>query len=338
MTRIANLADNALRLDLLMRTQSRVSDLQTRLSTEKKSQDYAGIAPDTRRLLSAENTRTLMERFKENNEVMQTRLGVVDSAVASIDQTVREFRDVLRNNNKTTPLDQRQVGEMQAFAFRALQSMEAALNTDVDGRHLFAGGRTSTEPVDLGLTSLADFQTRFDGQATPYPADRDTNLQGYYRGDRLAQTHRVDDQRSFALDVDAADPPFERAIRAMGLIAQGAFGSAGGLDQNPARVDEAIELLNQALEPADPAVLAAAGELPGNLAEVRAGIGFDQVVLNEATIRQRDLIARLEIEAGEIENADPLETITRLLDESRALEASYQALAHVRRLSLTEFL
>jgi flagellin-like hook-associated protein FlgL len=50
------------------------------------------------------------------------------------------------------------------------------------------------------------------------------------------------------------------------------------------------------------------------------------------------LIATLENRVADIENADPTEAITKLLDQSRALEASYQAISRVRQLSLTDYL
>ncbi len=56
---------------------------------------------------------------------------------------------------------------------------------------------------------------------------------------------------------------------------------------------------------------------------------------NEAHTR---FIAFLESRIADTENVDPLEAITSLLDESRALEASYQVLARIRELSLANFL
>jgi flagellin-like hook-associated protein FlgL len=38
------------------------------------------------------------------------------------------------------------------------------------------------------------------------------------------------------------------------------------------------------------------------------------------------------------EDVDPLETYSKLLDQQNSLEASYQALARIRQLSLADFL
>jgi flagellin-like hook-associated protein FlgL len=41
---------------------------------------------------------------------------------------------------------------------------------------------------------------------------------------------------------------------------------------------------------------------------------------------------------SEFEDIDPLETYSKLIDQQNSLEASYQALARVRQLSLANFL
>lgn len=493
---------------LIGKTQARISDSQTQLASEKVAQDYSGIAPDTRRLLSIESARIMAARFQQNNELMKTQLGAVDVAVQSVDKTMRDFRTALLDQGSSQPLGAQQVADMQAAAFRALGEMEHALNTKVDGRYLFAGERATTRPVDLGLSTLSGFQTRYDGQANRYPESREANLAtfalapggnwltferdatapsrirvsdataavlaipagtpitlagtpggsqdgsyvvqsvgedtqgayitveeqrfydqttaagtltaasgakltdaetggltfdgtansvtaattgafaglavgslftisgtasndgvfeiaantgttlsivarslpdsagiavtgtiaaaGYYAGDQIARTYNADAERTLDLGLNGADPAFEKAIRAMALIAQGAPGSAGDLALHPERVRQAIDLMNSALDPA--AGQPPSGERAGNLAAIRMDIGFQQVVIEEALNRQGDLIASFETEIDAIENIDPYETITKLLDDSRALEASYQALARIRQLSLSQFL
>lgn len=47
----------------------------------------------------------------------------------------------------------------------------------------------------------------------------------WYRGDEVDQSYRLDRERGFSLDVDAIHPGFEKAIRALGIIAQGEEGT-----------------------------------------------------------------------------------------------------------------
>lgn len=67
-------------------------------------------------------------------------------------------------------------------------------------------------------------------------------------------------------------------------------------------------------------------------------LGFDLAVVNETRERQRALAVSLDNQIGEIENVDPLEAMTRLLDDGRALEASYQVVARIRQFSLMNYL
>jgi flagellin-like hook-associated protein FlgL len=46
----------------------------------------------------------------------------------------------------------------------------------------------------------------------------------------------------------------------------------------------------------------------------------------------------LDNEVGRVENVDQNEAIAKLLDDSRALDASYQAMARIRQLSLGDYL
>ncbi|MGJ3258661.1 MAG: hypothetical protein ACFE0S_03570 [Rhodospirillales bacterium] len=160
----------------------------------------------------------------------------------------------------------------------------------------------------------------------------------WYSGDSVTTTHRTSDLRSFENDLTAIDPAFEKAIRGMMLILQGEYGSSGGLDGNQDRISEAKYLIEASLEFTVSGTPPFGAELEGSIAQVQQDIGFNQVLINTQNQLHTDFIGFIDTSVADIENADPLETITRLLDDTRALEASYQTFARVRQLSLTNFL
>lgn len=160
----------------------------------------------------------------------------------------------------------------------------------------------------------------------------------YYNGDSIAVTHRVDDLRNFENDITAIAPAFEKAIRAMAIMAQGVFGTEGGLDQNTGRAEDAMFLITHALENTVGGTPPYGTELDGSIESLEQAIGFNQVVINRTTQLHRDFSAFLDARTSEIENVDPLDTITKLLDDQRALEASFQTFARLRQLSLTNFI
>jgi flagellin-like hook-associated protein FlgL len=514
MERIASFAASNHVLGHVMRSQNRMMAAEEQVSSGKIAQTYAQLDGETRRLLSMENARTLTQQFVRTNEAMQGRLEMVETSLSAVDETLRDFRALLNEHGGNEPLDEQQVIEMQTWAFRALEEMEAFLNSKFDGRYLFAGSRATTEPIDLGLTNLADFRARFDGRTGLFPETREAHLPrftlsdpagaawlkveepangpsrlvattamftgitagtaitvsgtpggggdgifrvasvggggtilnlvtekvitepplpadppvaatvstvlglsldetvtgglrfdgttdtitavtagslgelkvgdifhvggsasndgafevvandgtavtvrtrklvdsggvavtgtiqsiSYYQGDEVGRTVRVDEDRSFEMDLNGVHPAFEKAIRAMALVAQGAFGTAGGLEQHRGRIDQAIGLLNSALERSPAPSPALGPEAVGSLEDVRMQVGFQQVLLDETVREHKEKTATLDIRIGEVEDADQLEAIARLLSETRSLEASYQSLARIRQLSLTQFL
>ena len=345
----------------------------------------------------------------------------------------RQFRQALLSTiSSGTPLDPNQAGSLQEAAFRAMKNMQDYLNTDFDGRYLFSGSRVRTEPVQIGASSLASFQSIYDGASVVYPPSRDAqvgrsgtlsaattggltmtgtdtitaanagafallepgatitisggasgndgtytvvstdhdrqitisgtlslgtstitvnktlangvdntaviSINNWFHGDQITQTHRLDQDRSLSLAVDAADPAFEKAMRALGLIAQGAAGSAGSLENHVERLDQAMYLLNSALDPSVSGTPPFGAEAAGSLYEVETELGFQQTALTQAKSLHTHLMSLLEDRVGKIENVDKTQVITLLLDSTQALQASYQTLARVRQLSLTQFL
>jgi flagellar hook-associated protein 3 FlgL len=436
MTRIANLSASEHLLGILARTQSRVQDLQTQVATGKRSQTYAGIAGNARELLGLEKGRQMLERFDRNNDSMKTGLDATTTVLDGIGETLRTFRQNLISASSGKPLDAQRASDLQQAAFRAMQDMQNFLNTDVDGRHLFAGSRVQTQPVSLPASTLAEFQKIYDGNEVVYPptaaaqvgsrgtltqastgpltmtggdtitatnpgafaglkpgttitisgsssgndgtytivssdGDRQITISGaltagattiavnntvvdtpvgvpdtgaiitignWYQGDGIAQTHRLDDDRDFTLSLNAVNPGFEKAMRALGLLCQGEPGTAGGLDQHPERLDQTMSLLNRALDRTADGAPPFGAEASGSLEDIGIDLGFQQVMLANSQDLHKQMTEAFEQRIGKLENADQTEAITLLLDETQALEASYQTLARVRQLSLTKFL
>jgi flagellar hook-associated protein 3 FlgL len=163
----------------------------------------------------------------------------------------------------------------------------------------------------------------------------------YYSGDNLTRTHRTEATRDFNVNVTGIDPAFEKAIRAMGHMAQGAFGTAGGLDQvaNQGRVIESLFFVNSALLPPPTQGIAPFGvEQVNNMQDVLQDVAYDRVLMNDTIARQKELISFINARISKAENIDPTEAVTRLLDQQRNLEASFQSFARIRALSLGDFL
>jgi flagellar hook-associated protein 3 FlgL len=329
-SRIVDLASANQLMSYVQKSQQRLNTLQTQLSSGKTSQDYTGIARDSGRLIRLENARDLYQRFMTTNQTMDLRLKTVETTLGSVQTTIKDFRAAVLEFDRGATGDPGRVAAVQDAAFKSLVSLQGLLNTESDGRYLLAGSKATTRPVDFGLTTLKDFQDAFDGAVVTVPTTRE--IGSYYQGDTLAQTHRVDGERSVSFDLTAADPAFEKAIRAMKLIAQ------GSLDQNPNRIEQALALLDSALDRASPEVEPNGPEAESNLETIQIEVGLHRALINDTNERLRGLIGALDNQIADVETINPTEVATRLFDQANALEASLTTIARVRQLSLVKFL
>ena len=195
-------------------------------------------------------------------------------------------------------------------------------------------GRTAT---------LVSSDTATTGSATVGTLDTahtigTVSADNYYNGDTISPTQRVSDTASFSFDLNAIDPSFEKAIRAMELVMQGKTGSSGGLDQNSDRVGQALYLLNSSLSNTNTSPPPFGEEKASNLETVSVKLGYDQVLINNVNNFNTTLKGYLDSSSADAENSNNLDAITNLLNLQQTLQASYQSFATVRQLSLGNYL
>jgi len=160
----------------------------------------------------------------------------------------------------------------------------------------------------------------------------------YYKGDNMLQQQIIDQGRTVTIGTTAADPAFEKAIRAMGIIAQGAYGTAGGLDQNMGRVSNAMYLLNDALQSPAAGTPPYGAEKTSDINSVTQAIGYTQQIIAQRTTTQTQISGFLQTQISAQINTDPTTAVTTLLNDSNALQAAYQALSQIRSLNLMNYL
>lgn len=360
-TRISTFSAHSMYVSNMLRTQGRMDGYQMQVNTEQKSQSYAGLGNTSFRLVNLETQRADADHYIQTNQSLELRLNMMQTGMESLRDTVREFRsklEIFETNNNDGATTQEAVDDIQRWAFRVMEQMQDFLNTQVDGQYIFAGGKTQTAPVDLGLTTLEDFQLDYtgldpdgsdvnipDGAVTDryYPTSRAIHVTSYYQGDDQSMTYRVDNDREIEMGINAIDPAFEKAIRAMGLIAQGQYGTAGGLDavgNLTSRVEQAMWLLSDSLE-----ANLTSRTSPFNVTEdsndfesIQRITGFHQVIVNDTMEQHKTYIGFLDIQIDSIEKADMAGAIVHMQDEMRALEASYSTISKLQELSLTNYL
>ncbi len=146
MTRIAPFAQQQLILQQVLNVQARTYDAQVQIATDKKSQDYAGIAKDSARLISLETTRNRTEQFLSNIQVQDQRIQLIDLGLETLDTAARDMRNIL-DSALTSPAAFE--GDLATLAANTRQLVLDVLNSRDGNRYLFGGTRSDTRPVSL---------------------------------------------------------------------------------------------------------------------------------------------------------------------------------------------
>ena len=175
-SRIYDAASSSSLINIMMRAQNRLYDANAQVASGKVSDNYMGISRETQRLINLETTQDVNQRYIDNNNLADLRLTIMDSSIQGIEEAMRDVRLSITNFNGRGQFDQISIEELQQTAFNNLKSIEAYLNTEVNGKFLFSGSVTDTEPVNLGITTLEDFRQKYDGAINEYPETRDAHL------------------------------------------------------------------------------------------------------------------------------------------------------------------
>ena len=204
--------------------------------------------------------------------------------------------------------------------------------------YTIASVSTDKSTVTLVSTDTVTNEGPDAGTVTTTTAAGTISSTSYFKGDQVAMTHRVDSKRDFEYDLNAVDPGFEKAIRAMKITLQGVFQTEGGLDQNTDRIEKVLFLLNSSLDRAPGGTPPFGTELSSNIEQIERDLGFDRVLIDTTNSLHTDLINFLDGSVSKVENVNLTEAITILLNQQLALEASFQVFARIRQLSLNNFL
>lgn len=305
MTRVSDAASHAFMLNSLNKSLDNTRDIQVQISTGKIGDQYGDLGRDSTRLVSLEAERSRTDQFVDNNRIVDLRLQKMESVVAQVTELASDAKQFFVNaghfeNAQEVDL----IGQTQGM----LESLAGLLNSEHNGRTLFAGARTDTPPVDIdNLPADGEFGV-------------DTADAFYYEGDDQVLRHRASDTLSIDYGVTAAESGFEALIRGLKIAQTADLSDPDGARQ---RIDRALDLVNQAID-----------EIP----DIRGRIGGSRAVLEKETVRMEDFRLAIDENVGEIENVDLAEAISRLSEQEAQMQASLAALSRLRQVTLANFL
>ena len=308
-SRVTNLSSSRLINSLILKSQDRINEQQIRLTTQQKSQDYLGIGDDASRLLTVESSLRRIDQFVKDNAFIDMRMETMLNSMDAVGDILTEVRTLVRDVLEDGELDGIDKND---FSEIKMDQLEGFLNVKMNGRFLFSGTKTDTQPVNAG--DLSDAPT-FDADGVTTTAEPSF----FYQGDDNQVKARIDEGVTLEYGVKANDEGFEKLIRAIRLVKSTDLSDANVLG----KFQHALNLLNESAD---------------NIAavELNTGVKFQQ--LASTTQSLKDTKSILDGVVDEIERADTFEAVSLLNQVQTQLEASYATAVRVSSLSLTRFL
>jgi len=279
--------------------QSRLAKAELQNASGLKASTYTALgAADSSRLVTVEDTVSRTKAWSSNAQTVLDRVEVMYSTVGSIADKMTSLRTTL----SAAMSDTSSVTDYASLGSTLLDDLSGLMNTQVDGRSLFGGGRTDTKPVDVS-------------KLTSPPTGVDTS---YYQGDSNQASIQVSTDQTITYGVTADNSGFEKALRAANLLK--------GLTTNPVdstKVSAAYSLATEALD---------------DLLTTQGNISLSSSRLEAAKTRQDNAVTMLNDRASALKSVDVAEVSVHISELQNTLEASYSALGKITSLSLVKYL
>ncbi|WP_028795014.1 flagellin [Thalassobaculum salexigens] len=327
--RISTLSQN-LRIDTSITSiQRRIADAQQQISTGKRSQVYSGFSgQDTRLLITLKEQRTSADSYINSINNTKVKTETIDATLQQMTSVAEDLRTQLYE--QVEGLFEQSSLALSTFATAAINQMSNLLNQTTDGKYLFNGTDTDTQPIiDPATTQGAYAQPALAGGSAGIIAaaeaffDVDANWNNVTTPAPGSLSVRVDQ----GVDLDFGElandsATFEEVFDVLYAFSNTTFTAGDDAEYRNlvnwglGKIEAAIDLMNDM-------------------------VGQNGVVGSEMATRQeahKETILLLETQIGKIEDVDPYEAVAEFQTLQAQLEASFQTTAVLRNLSLTKFI
>ncbi|EJW11910.1 Flagellar hook-associated protein FlgL [Rhodovulum sp. PH10] len=302
--RVATFALNDRMISAALQAQAETASLQLQQASGKISEDFGGLGGTSRRVLDLQTSIRQSQSYSAAATGALGRIEVMYSAASQMTDLLTSLRADL--TAASTATDEASVSTLASSASQGLAELAALLNTNYEGRYLFAGAATDTAPVDL------------DAADWPTPTTPSTASTAYYRGDDQIAAVKVGSEQTVQYGVTADAAPFEQALRAFSLVA-----GLSGSSVDPDTLTEALDLALSALD---------------GITAIQTKLSFDAATMERAVDTQTEFQDQASGLASDLTDVDLAAVTAELSVRQAQLEASYSALATIQKLSLLDYL
>ncbi len=306
-SRVSSFGQQQLLIRGIQENQARVFENQRQISTGRITDEFRGLGGSTGTILGSRSFLSRVESYQQTITTIRGRIDGNDVQVGGIIGAVESLQDnvlaAVANNNAQGFSEQLE----QTFQF-----LTNSLNSNIDGTFQFSGASTGTVPVNVtDLASLA---------ALPSVSDAFDNADIAFEA-RIADGVDIE----FGLLADEVATEAFQVLVDLYNFDNGPSGPINGeLDATQfAFLQTQVGALNDTIDGL-------------RQTEVDNGLSFNR--LNVVEQQHADTVIFLQTFISDQEDVDLAETVTQLNNNQVALEASFQAVASLSRLSLLNFL
>ena len=279
---------------------AQLATLQNQLSSGLKSSDFAGISANANQYMQLEDRLARMAQYQNSNSSIQTRIDTTDTVLGQVIETVNQLKNLISQKRSGALSDG---SSFAALTDAVWQTLVSQLNTTVQGRYLFSGGRTDTPPLDVD-----NFP---DLPVNGVPDD------SYYGGDQRDLVVRASDTIELVYNVRANEDGFKKVFGALALAKQSIV---SGSDDELA---QAYDMASEGLE---------------DVISTRAVVNSNKVSLQNINQEITSLTTYWKGVRDDIAATDIVSASTQVAINQSILQAAFQSFARITSLRLADYL
>jgi flagellar hook-associated protein 3 FlgL len=299
-------------LNALLQTQNNLAQAQAQVSTGDKSPTYEGLSPDVSTLSGAQSTASETQNYLDTNAAISNTLSTYDTALTGLGSIAASLKNAVTQaiaNNSGTGL----ITTVKGLLSQAVD----LLNQQVNGNYIFGGTNTTTAPVAV---TTASGLIAAGSPTTPLTAPP-----GVFANNQLKPEAQVDSNLTIAY----------------GQLASDVGGPLLAEIQSILKYDNG-STLGSTLTAAQSSYLT--GQI-NNLAQVSQGVnqataanGVTQQELSTLANAQNSRLTAAKNFISDIANADVATAVTNVNQDQLALQASYNLIASMSKLTILNYL
>jgi flagellar hook-associated protein 3 FlgL len=338
-TTLSTLGESNYLISQFTSLQGSIQNLQTEVSTGDNTQVYSGLGAQASLDISLRQQADTINDLQNTVSQLTVRTSLVDKSLLIVNDAAL----AVQNEAFQTPSFPTQRADLVNAAQSAINQISQQLQTTVDGRNLFGGTETQTNPITGLTTLLPQVQTAVTTalNAVPPPANVPAAIQAavagvfsttaaYYNGGPPTPPTQIAPGLTVNTSITAADPSFQTLLT--GLYTLAALPASAGQTATLPNIDDAQF---------DATASAAASQISQGLSQlqdVTESNGRNQALLSDESTQQAATLTTLQTQIDNIENVNVADAATRLTQLQAQLQASFHIVADLGSISLINLL